>query len=72
MTATYEHTTASLAAEFGIDRKTLRKKAGVLGLGIDFGGRAGFRYSDDDRQRLIESLRPVPIKKARKQRRRAA
>lgn len=69
---TYDHTTASLAAEFDVDRKTLRKKAAALGLGIDFGGRAGFRYSDDDRRLLIDSLRPVPIKKARKQRRRAA
>ena len=71
MTA-YDYTTATLAAEFDIDRKTLRKKARGLGLGIDFGGRAGFRYSDDDRRKLIESLRPVVPTKARKQRRRAA
>ena len=71
MTA-YDYTTATLAAEFDIDRKTLRKKARALGLGIDFGGRAGFRYSDDDRRKLIDSLRPVAPTKARKQRRRAA
>lgn len=69
---TYDHTTATLAAEFGIDRKTLRKKARVLGIGIDFGGRAGFRYNEEDRRRLIESLRPVVVTKARKPRRRAA
>ena len=68
----YSHTTESLAAEFAIDRKTLRKKARALGLGISIGGRAGFRYSDDDRRKLIESLRPVAPTKARKQRRRAA
>lgn len=71
MTA-YTYTTASLAAEFDIDRKTLRKKAGALGLGIDFGGRAGFRYSEDDRRQLIESLRPVAPTKARRPKRRAA
>lgn len=69
---TYEHTTATLAAEFSIDRKTLRKKARTLGIGIDFGGRAGFRYSDEDRRRLIESLRPADPTKPRRQRRRAA
>jgi hypothetical protein len=70
---TYSHTTESLAAEFDVDRKTLRKKARALGIGIDFGGRAGFRYSEDDRRKLIDSLRPVPeVKKARKSRRRAA
>lgn len=69
---TYEHTTASLAAEFDVDRKTLRKKAKALAIGIDFGGRAGFRYSDEDRRKLIDSLRPVQVTKARKPRRRAA
>jgi hypothetical protein len=69
---TYAHTTASLAAEFDIDRKTLRKKARALSLGIDFGGRAGFRYSDEDRRKLIDSLRPVAPVKARKRTRRAA
>lgn len=68
----YDYTTATLAAEFDIDRKTLRKKARALGLGIDFGGRAGFRYSDEDRRKLIESLRPVDPSKVRRQRRRAA
>jgi hypothetical protein len=69
---TYDHTTATLAAEFGVDRKTLRKRARALALGIDFGGRAGFRYSDEDRRRLIESLRPVVPVKTRKRTRRAA
>lgn len=72
MTPTYDHTTESLAAEFQVDRKTLRRKARALGIGIDFGGRAGFRYNDEDRRKLIDSLRPVEVKKARKPRRRAA
>lgn len=61
---TYPHTTADLAGELGITTKTLRKKAQVLGLGIDLGGRAGFRYSDDDRAVLLESMRPVVEREA--------
>jgi hypothetical protein len=65
----YSYTTADLAAEFGITRKTLRKRASALGLGIDLEGRAGFRYSATDRQRLIESLKPeAPIAPRRKRR----
>ena len=52
----YGYTTADLAAEFGIAPKTLRKKARALGIGIDLEGRAGFRYSEEDRRRLIESM----------------
>lgn len=65
----YPYTTADLAAEFGVATKTLRKKAKALGIGIDLEGRAGFRYSDEDRRRLIESLRPeTPVAPRRKRR----
>lgn len=67
----YRHTTASLAAEFGIAPKTVRKKAKALAIGIDLDGRAGFRYSDADRQRLIDSLRPAEPTKPRRKRRAA-
>lgn len=67
----YPYKTADLALEFGITKKTLRKRAHDLGLGIDLEGRAGFRYSEADRQKLIESLRPAaPV--AAKRKRRAA
>lgn len=68
----YRYTTADLAKEFGITTKTFRKRAHALGLGIDLAGRAGFRYSESDRQRLIESLRPSAPVKAKRNRRRAA
>lgn len=71
-TTEYCFTTADLAAEFGVTTKTLRKKATRLGLGIDLEGRAGFRYSEADRQRLIESLRPQVPTTTRTKRRRAA
>ena len=66
----YRYTTDALAAEFGIARKTLRKKARALGIGIDLEGRAGFRYSEADRQRLIDSMKPA-APTARKRRRAA-
>ena len=66
----YVFTTAALAAEFGVNTKTIRRKAGELRIGIDFGGSAGFRYNAEDRRRLIESLKPEAP--APRKRRRAA
>lgn len=71
-TTEYRFTTAALAAEFGLKPKTIRRKAAKLGLGIDLEGRAGFRYSDADRQKLIESMRPAAPAAPRRKRRRAA
>lgn len=70
MTATW-YTTADLATEFGISAKTLRKKAAALRIGIDLEGRAGFRYSEADRQKLIDDMRveqPAPAKRKRSRR----
>lgn len=72
MSREYPHTTESLADEFGIHPKTLRRKARQLGIGIDLAGRAGFRYSDEDRARLVESMRPTTTTTTRRRRRRAA
>lgn len=70
----YPHTTADLADELKVTRTTVRKRAKQLGIGIDLQGRAGFRYSEADRRRLIESLRPdvTPTKKRPRRRGRAA
>lgn len=60
---------ADLADELGVARKTLRRKASKLGIGIDLEGRAGYRYSEDDRRKLIDSMRPaapVPSKRRRR------
>lgn len=65
----YLHTTETLAEELGVHRKTIRRRAKALGIGIDLQGRAGFRYSEADRRRLLESLRPdAPAPKRRKRR----
>ena len=65
----YRYTTTDLAAEFGLTTKTIRKKAAKLGLGIDLDGRAGFRYSEADRAKLIESMRPIVDVAPRRRRR---
>jgi hypothetical protein len=66
----YRYRTEDLAAEFGISPKTLRKKATGLRLGINLEGRAGFRYSEADRLKLIESMRPAaPVEKRKRPRR---
>lgn len=65
----YKYRTEDLAIEFGIAKKTVRRKASDLGIGINFSGTAGYRYSEADRQKLIESLRPVaPVTKRRRRR----
>ena len=43
----YQYTTADLADEFQVHRKTIQKRAFALGLGVDFGGRAGRRYTTE-------------------------
>lgn len=70
-TSPFPHTTADLAGELQCTTTTVRKRAKALGLGIDLQGRAGFRYSDEDRKRLIESFRPAvePAKKRAPRRR---
>lgn len=70
MTSEFPYTTAGLTESVGFtSRKTLLRHAKRLGLGIDLGGRAGKRYSEADRQKLIESLRPVaPTTPKRKRR----
>lgn len=62
----YPYTTTDLAAELGVTPKTIRQWAAPLGLGINLDGRVGYRYSDADRQRLIDSRKPTVVKKRRK------
>jgi len=63
----YHYTTQDLANEFQVVDKTIRKKARALGLGIDLGKKAGYRYNDDDRRKLIDSMKPAqPVARKRK------
>lgn len=68
----YPYTTADLAAELGVHKKTIRKRAQALRLGIDLEGRAGFRYSEADRQKLIDSMKPAAPVAPRRKRSRVA
>ena len=69
----YPYSTADIAAKMGgASAKTIRKRARALGLGIDLQGRAGYRYSDDDLERLIDSMRPAGADAPKRRRRRAA
>lgn len=62
-------TTAEVAEELRISTRKVRKQASALGLGIDVGGRAGYRYSDADKLALWESMRPAhPAERRRKRR----
>lgn len=65
------HTTAEVAETLRVSPRKIRKTAAELGLGIEVGGRAGFRYTDDDVAALIESMRPVQPVPARRRRRSA-
>lgn len=66
----YIYTSQHLADEFDVEVETMRRRLRELGLGLNFGGRAGYRYSEADRLALIESLRPV-VTPARRRRRSA-
>ena len=67
----YRYTTGDLMAEFGLGKKALLRKVRALGIGINLDGSAGFRYSEEDRRKLIESMRiEAPV--AARRRRRAA
>lgn len=70
-TAPRYYTTADLAAELGVVPKTIRKKARKLGIGLEVGGRGGWRYTEADRAKLIESMRPAAPVTPRRRRRAA-
>lgn len=64
----YPHTTDDLAAEFRVVPKTVLRWTRDLGIGINLGGRAGYRYSDADRARIVESFKadaPAPRRRRR-------
>jgi len=63
------YTTDALAKELGVTRKTIRKWAEPLHIGINLDGNAGYRYTEADRQKLIASLRPIVAPTPRKRKR---
>lgn len=66
MTTEYLHTTDALAQELGVSRKTIRKWAAPLNIGINRDGNAGYLYTEAERQKLIASRRPVIVPTSRR------
>lgn len=62
-------TTADLADRLRCNERTVRKAAAALGIGINLGGRAGYRYTEAEADQLWASLRPVqPVERRRRRR----
>lgn len=59
-------TTTQVAAEFGCSNRHVRALANRLGVGMNLGGRAGFRFTDQDVDKIREALRPRPIQRRRR------
>lgn len=60
-------TTAEVAAEFRCSNKKVSELARSLGIGSNFGGRAGYRFSEADKAALLEALRPAaPVARRRR------
>lgn len=69
----YTLTTADIAGRLDLERKAVRRRARALNLGINLEGRAGYRYSEADYARLVESMRPTAdVPKRQPKRRRAS
>jgi hypothetical protein len=64
-------TCAEVADDFRCSTRKVAELARSLGVGANLGGRAGWRFSDADKQAMLEHLRPAPPVKARRKRRAA-
>lgn len=59
-------TTADLAREWRCSPRKIRKAAAELGVGVDFGGRAGYRYNAADVVAIWNSMKPVVVPQRRR------
>lgn len=65
------YTADDLALELGCKSRKIRDEARKIGVGMNLGGRAGYRFTEADRARIHEAMRPsAPV--APRRRRRAA
>ena len=62
--------TADVARRLGCSSRTVTNRAKPLGLGIEIGGKAGYRYSDRDVEQLVQALRPTAPEPAPRRKRR--
>ena len=62
-------TTADVAARLRCAPKTVTRYARQHGVGIRLGGRAGWRFSEADYDRLVQALSPAaPVERRRRRR----
>lgn len=52
--------TRDLAQQFGCSEWKVRNIARQLGVGMDLGGRAGFRFTPGDVEKIRKALAPKP------------
>lgn len=62
-------TTAEVAEVFRCSRRKITDTAARHGIGMDLGGRAGYRFTDADVNALREALRPAAVVVPRRRRR---
>lgn len=65
-------TSKQLAAEWGCSRAYVASLAHRMGIGANLGGRSGYRFTQEDEAAMLAALRPVPVEKKRRPRRRAS
>ena len=63
------YTTAEVAEKLRCSARKVRTQAAKLGIGIALNGRAGYRYTSGDIDRLMDSMRPAPPVARRRRRR---
>ena len=62
-------TTSEVAERLRCSVRKVRKQAAALGIGANLAGRAGYRYTEADVDRLWESMRPAqPVDRRRRRR----
>jgi len=64
-------TTAEVAAHFRCSKWKVLKEANRLRVGMDLGGRSGFRFSEADVAAIKKALAPAPAVPQRRRRRRS-
>ena len=66
------HTTREVAEQFRCSTWKVLKVAKASGIGMEIGGRAGWRFTDSDVEALRDAMRPQPQVTVRRRRRAAS